>query len=241
MSVYIFGGKGSKDLKAKDIDLDNYLRCHGTNPATGPLNMDDNKISKVIDPVYDQDVATKKYVDVARGQTEMLIININDRLSGYINGKVVELQEYATNKVATLKRELTLAFGNLRPKHYVCQTMADGTEICTISIIGSPDRLSKLKLSKGMHRVILDCEFETVITPEVIYVVIHEKNQLTNYSKRARIKVPVIKGAHKTYCNFATIVDIPKIDDGEITVSMDSRSKDTSKKFLTVFIEKVFD
>ena len=41
----------------------NFLRRDGTNTAVGPLNMASNRISKVINPIDGQDVATKTYVD----------------------------------------------------------------------------------------------------------------------------------------------------------------------------------
>ena len=47
----------------------NFLRRDGTNNAVGPLNMDSNRISNVVNPVADQDVATKSYVDGSVGGT----------------------------------------------------------------------------------------------------------------------------------------------------------------------------
>ena len=64
----MFGGESNKDntkLKLKEVltavERD-YLKGDGSSGATGPLDMNDNKISKVIDPVADQDVVTKKYM-----------------------------------------------------------------------------------------------------------------------------------------------------------------------------------
>ena len=41
----------------------NFLRKDGSGSATGPLDMGKNRISNVVDPIDEQDVATKHYVD----------------------------------------------------------------------------------------------------------------------------------------------------------------------------------
>lgn len=41
----------------------NFLRKDGSGTATGPLDMGKNRISNVVDPIDEQDVATKHYVD----------------------------------------------------------------------------------------------------------------------------------------------------------------------------------
>ena len=51
-----------KNIALQHIDL-NFLRMDGTKSASGTLNMDTNKISNVRDPLNNQDVATKHYVD----------------------------------------------------------------------------------------------------------------------------------------------------------------------------------
>ena len=43
----------------------NFLRRSGTNTATGSINMTGNTLTNVSNPVNDQDVATKNYVDVS--------------------------------------------------------------------------------------------------------------------------------------------------------------------------------
>lgn len=69
MSVYKFGGYSKKETPEVDLETvykvveEGYFKRDGSSGATGPLNMNDNKISKVVDPEDDQDVATKSYVD----------------------------------------------------------------------------------------------------------------------------------------------------------------------------------
>ena len=41
----------------------NYIRRNGGNPITGSINMNDNTLYNVSDPVNPQDVATKEYAD----------------------------------------------------------------------------------------------------------------------------------------------------------------------------------
>ncbi len=55
---------------------DNFLRKDGTIPATGPLNMDNNRISNVVDPIDEQDVTTKNYVD------ENMVSKLGDTITG---------------------------------------------------------------------------------------------------------------------------------------------------------------
>ena len=65
MSVDKFGRFVKKNiigLTEEEINS-KYLRKDGINTATGPLNMNNNRISNVIDPIDNQDAATKHYVD----------------------------------------------------------------------------------------------------------------------------------------------------------------------------------
>ena len=70
MPVNKFGGM-SKDFYRSNSEVsrnrtylnNNFLRTDGSKPAIDPLNMDTNKISNVVDPLNDQDAATKHYVD----------------------------------------------------------------------------------------------------------------------------------------------------------------------------------
>jgi len=60
--VYIFGGSPNDPINK--INNDVVLR-DGSNTLTGTLDMGVNKISRVVDPVDNQEAATKKYVDNA--------------------------------------------------------------------------------------------------------------------------------------------------------------------------------
>ena len=67
-SVYKFGGdttveKGQDLPKVIKAMEEVFMKRDGSNGASGTLNMNDNKISKVIGPEDGTDVATKKYVD----------------------------------------------------------------------------------------------------------------------------------------------------------------------------------
>ena len=62
-----------RDTKTKDTGVsltyinNNYIRSDGTTPASGSINMNDNTLYNVPDPVNPQDVATKEYADHVRG------------------------------------------------------------------------------------------------------------------------------------------------------------------------------
>lgn len=61
----------------------NFLRRDGTNTATGSINMTGNTLTNVSNPVIDQDVATKNYVDSNVSVPAVTIvtsgsINLND-------------------------------------------------------------------------------------------------------------------------------------------------------------------
>ena len=57
------------DTKTKDTGVsltyinNNYIRCDGSTPVTGSINMNGNTLYNVPDPVNPQDVATKEYAD----------------------------------------------------------------------------------------------------------------------------------------------------------------------------------
>ena len=70
MPVNKFGGM-SNDFYNFEVEVsrlktylnNNFLRTDGSKSASGTLNMDTNKISNVVDPLNNQDAATKHYVD----------------------------------------------------------------------------------------------------------------------------------------------------------------------------------
>ena len=61
------------DTKTKDTGVsltyinNNYIRSDGGNPVTGSIDMRDNTLYNVSDPVNPQDVATKEYTDNITG------------------------------------------------------------------------------------------------------------------------------------------------------------------------------
>ena len=65
MPVNKFGGM-SIEFNRSDSEVsityinNTFLRRDGTKSATGPLNMDTNRISNVVDPLDDQDAVTKR-------------------------------------------------------------------------------------------------------------------------------------------------------------------------------------
>ena len=68
MPVDKFGRSGkSNSVITEGVSLsyigNNFLRRDGTNTATGSINMTGNTLTNVSNPVNDQDVATKTYVD----------------------------------------------------------------------------------------------------------------------------------------------------------------------------------
>ena len=67
-------GRSSRDHYRTDSEVsrlktylnNTFLRTDGSKSASGTLNMDTNKISNVVDPLNDQDAATKHYVDAQK-------------------------------------------------------------------------------------------------------------------------------------------------------------------------------
>ena len=57
----------------------NFLRRDGTNTATGSINMTGNTLTNVSNPVIDQDVATKNYVDTNK------VSKSGDTMTGHLN------------------------------------------------------------------------------------------------------------------------------------------------------------
>jgi len=68
MSVDKFGRSSFRPVSGRSglslrIVNNNFLRRDGTNTVTGPINMNGHKLKNASDPMDDQDVATKSYVD----------------------------------------------------------------------------------------------------------------------------------------------------------------------------------
>ena len=67
MPVDKFGRMSDTNTKDTGVSLtyinDNYIRSDGSTPVSGSINMNDNTLYNVSDPVNPQDVATKEYAD----------------------------------------------------------------------------------------------------------------------------------------------------------------------------------
>ena len=67
MGVDQFGRSDKSMVVTKGVSLsyigNNFLRRDGTNTATGSINMTGNTLTNVSNPVHDQDITTKNYVD----------------------------------------------------------------------------------------------------------------------------------------------------------------------------------
>ena len=61
----------------------NFLRRDGTNTATGSINMTGNTLTNVSNPVIDQDVATKNYVDTNSSSDK--VSKSGDTMTGHLN------------------------------------------------------------------------------------------------------------------------------------------------------------
>ena len=87
MPVDKFGRMSDSKTRDTGVSLtyinNNYIRSDGGTPVTGSIDMGGNTLRNVAEPVKQNDVATKDYVDYIKLSSE-----------GYINYKHVELLKY---------------------------------------------------------------------------------------------------------------------------------------------------
>ena len=78
----------------------NFLRRDGMNTATGSVNMVGNTLTNVSNPVNDQDVATKSYVDVYAGGGDGKVNKSGDTMTGELNmngNRITNLPDFPRN------------------------------------------------------------------------------------------------------------------------------------------------
>ena len=121
MPVDKFGRMSYTKTRDTGVSLtyNNYVRSDGSTPVTGSIDMKDNTLTNVSDPVNPQDVATKEYADkVGGGETAIIktrygnygaIGNIDMR--GYTLTNVLDpddAQDVANKKYVDNKKSLLL-------------------------------------------------------------------------------------------------------------------------------------
>lgn len=90
------------------IDSSSFALADGTRPFTGEVSLSNHKITNVLDPQYNQDVATKKYVDEATGIIKYYAIspstaNRTGKLVCISDGPLVDLTDAKTiNKMPAI-------------------------------------------------------------------------------------------------------------------------------------------
>ena len=91
--------------RGEDID-ERFLRTDGTNQMTGNLNLGGNRITNVADPVGDNDVATRGFVEAEINNIEVLRVQISDLLS---NVNTYEDTACFRNSNAGIRHELSVS------------------------------------------------------------------------------------------------------------------------------------
>lgn len=172
MPVYKFGGNPEVEEEETHIlervDKD-YVRLNGDNTFTGPLDMGENRIVRVGDPIQDDDAVTKKYVDEVKSYSETLVVGIHDAYSR-------DFRERAVKKIVNPRQKLVVSTEN--------GNIAD-SDIAVGDVALKNDITPKLTSASGNKVLMSDSDGNIVESEPIAYTSINPRsNVISGYIRK---------------------------------------------------------